>query len=63
MLSIYRENSEMFNVKGSSLKDYQPPLVLIKQGSERPVGRNFPVLEEKMVFIRKLAYRRPFRLP
>jgi hypothetical protein len=28
---ICRENPEIFNVKGCSLKDFQPPVVLIKQ--------------------------------
>lgn len=34
MLSIYRENPGIFNLKGFSLKDFQTPIVLIKQGAD-----------------------------
>jgi hypothetical protein len=38
MLSICRENPEICNVKESSLKDFQPPVVLIKQKAHfRPI--------------------------
>jgi hypothetical protein len=33
MLSICRENPEICNVKESSLKDFQPPIVLIKHSA------------------------------